>query len=183
MTTEARPNSGHVVLVNDRDAELGTMDKLDAHRPPGALHRAISVFVIDDAGRHLIQRRASTKYHFGGLWANACCSHPMPGESVTDAGSRRLREEIGIEATTERIGSFVYEAGCDASGLIERELDHVLLARWTGEPVLNPEEADAARWIGEDDLIGALRDDARSYAPWLPLALDVLLAGEASWRG
>lgn len=168
-----------VVLVNEDDSERGTMPKLPAHEPPGELHRAISVFVVDDAGRYLIQRRASGKYHFPGIWANACCSHPKPGENVADAGTRRLQEELGINAETRAVGWFIYEATCPNSGLIERELDHVLLAHWTGEPELNPEEADASRWITEAELLEELATKPEQYSPWLPLAFQVLLREQA----
>src|SRR3972149_2428433 len=98
-----------VVLVDERDAPTGTADKLAAHRS-GALHRALSVFVFDGSGRLLLQRRAADKYPSGGLWANTCCSHPRPGEDVTVAAHRRLREEMGFDCELSPAGSFVYPA-------------------------------------------------------------------------
>jgi isopentenyl-diphosphate delta-isomerase len=79
MTSDHDP----VILVDENDTETGTAEKLDAHRR-GLRHRAISALVHNSAGEFLLQRRAAAKYHSGGLWTNACCSHPYPGESVAD---------------------------------------------------------------------------------------------------
>jgi len=85
-----------VILVNEHDVVVGQAEKQAAHRA-GALHRAFSVFVQDGAGRVLLQRRALSKYHSGGLWSNTCCGHPRPGEDTRAAAARRLREEMGLE--------------------------------------------------------------------------------------
>src|SRR6476660_5400668 len=99
-----------VVLVNEQDQELGTMEKMEAHRL-GILHRAFSVFVFNGRGEMLLQQRALGKYHSGGLWTNACCSHPRPGEEVSSAAGRRLFEELGFETELKPIFKFVYRAG------------------------------------------------------------------------
>ena len=85
-----------VILVDEHDQEIGTMEKMEAHRK-GVLHRAFSVILVNDKGEMLLQRRAAHKYHSGGLWTNTCCSHPQPGESVIDGARRRLKEELNIE--------------------------------------------------------------------------------------
>src|SRR5689334_7965348 len=110
-----------VVLVDERDREVGTMPKLAAHAE-GALHRAFSVFVLNAAGELLLQRRAAAKYHCGGLWTNSCCGHPRPGEPVADAARRRLREEMGFDCELASVGSFVYRAEV-GGGLVEHEYD------------------------------------------------------------
>jgi isopentenyl-diphosphate delta-isomerase len=165
----------HVILVDEHDTELGTMPKLDAHRPPGHLHRAISVFAIDPGARILLQRRAASKYHFPSLWTNTCCSHPRPGESVQDAARRRLREEMGIAASPTPVGTFTYVAVDPVSGLIERELDHVCIAHVNTDPTPDPAEADDWRWVSLTALQSDLAANARAYTPWLPPALDCLL--------
>lgn len=164
----------HVILVDEQDTERGTMPKLDAHQPPGHLHRAISVLAFDPRGRTLLQRRAAGKYHFPGLWTNTCCSHPRPGESVEEAGRRRLREEMGISASPTRVGSFLYEATDPVSGLIERELDHVLRVDIDVDPVPDPTEADDWRWIDTDELARSLERSPDDYTPWFPLTLACL---------
>lgn len=118
MTTEKE-----VVLVNERDESLGTMEKMEAHRK-GVLHRAFSVFIFNSKGEMLLQQRAQGKYHSGGLWTNACCSHPAPGEAVADAAKRRLREEMGFSVSLEKIFDFVYRSEME-NGLTEHEFDHV----------------------------------------------------------
>jgi isopentenyl-diphosphate Delta-isomerase len=157
-----------VVLVDADDRELGTEEKLAAHRS-GSLHRALSIFLFDRRGRVLLQQRALSKYHSGGLWANACCSHPRPGESVLAAASRRLREELGIACPLEPAFGFVYRAAL-GNGLIEHEYDHVLLGRFDGEPEPNPDEVAAWRWVEPALLAAELRDDPSRYCAWLPLA-------------
>lgn len=169
-----------VVLVDDQDREIGTEEKLRAHAGPGRLHRAFSVFLFDRRGHTLLQRRACGKYHFGGLWTNACCGHPRPGEDVVAAAERRLREEMGIRASLETLGSFVYTARDPASGLVEHELDHVYIGYFDGAPDPDPLEAEGWRWIDADDLDAALEHDTASYTPWLPIAWALLRESQAS---
>src|SRR5688500_8369765 len=112
-----------VVLVNESDEVIGSAPKLDAHRD-GLLHRAFSVFIRDHDGRILLHRRADGKYHSGGLWTNACCGHPRPGEETAAAAERRLLEEMGIGTDLAEAGVFTYHASVGA-GLMEHEIDHV----------------------------------------------------------
>ena len=130
-----------VILVDSNDVELGTMEKMEAHRNGGTLHRAFSVFVFNTKGELLLQRRAHHKYHSGGLLTNTCCSHPRPGETVIEAGNRRLREEMGMECKLVELFSFEYKADLDA-GMTEWELDHVLIGLSDVKPVINLEEVD-----------------------------------------
>jgi isopentenyl-diphosphate delta-isomerase len=157
-----------VVLVDAEDRELGTAAKLDAHRS-GSLHRAFSVFVFDRNGRLLLQQRALSKYHSGGLWANACCSHPRPGEAVLEAARRRLREELGVSCTLEPVFGFVYRASLD-NGLIEHEYDHVLVGRFEGTPEPDPREVADWRWAEPAELAADLAANPGRYAAWLPPA-------------
>lgn len=162
-----------VVLVDTDDREVGVAEKLDAHRR-GLLHRAFSVFILNDRGELLLQRRAAGKYHSGGLWSNTCCSHPRPGEGVVDAARRRLREEMGIAAAVVPAFTFVYRADLDPD-LVEHELDHVLVGRYEGDPDPDPSEVEGWWWVGlaevEDDL--ARRPEV--YTVWFKLALPQLI--------
>ena len=129
-----------VVLVNDKDEELGVMEKMEAHEK-ALLHRAFSVFVFNQKGELLLQQRALNKYHSGGLWTNTCCSHPRPNENIAAAASRRLQEEMGFETTLEKIFDFIYQAGFD-NGLTEHEFDHVFIGYYDGEIKANPKEVN-----------------------------------------
>lgn len=159
-----------VILVNDDDTERGTEEKIAAHENGGTLHRAFSVFIFDDQGRTMLQRRAKGKYHFGGLWTNTACGHPRPGETAPEAGRRRLAEEMGLDAELTPAGTFTYNAHDPASGLTEHELDHVLIARSSQEPTLNPAEAEDWRWVTLDELERELEASPEAFTPWFPLA-------------
>jgi len=163
-----------VVLVDEQDQEVGVSEKLAAHVAPGLLHRAISVFVFDSRGHLLLQRRAAGKHHFAGMWANTACSHPRPGESVVEAGERRLREEMGIRTDLTPLGSFTYRAADLTSGLIEHELDHVLVGFSDEDPRMDLRETDAFDRVNPIDLLARLRTDGQGFAPWLRLALEAI---------
>jgi isopentenyl-diphosphate Delta-isomerase len=153
-----------VILVDENDVEIGVAAKLPAHRR-GYLHRAVSVFVLDGAGRMLLQRRAAGKYHSAGQWANACCSHPRPGEAPQPAAERRLREELGFSCALRPRGVTIYRADVGA-GLIEHELVHLFAGVHRGEVAPDPREADAVAWVTQDDLRRDMAAAPESYAPW-----------------
>ena len=128
-----------VILVNDHDEVVGTMEKLQAHKE-GRLHRAFSVFIMNTENKMLLQQRAFEKYHSAGLWSNACCSHPTPDETIEAAAIRRVKEELGIGISNPKsIFSFKYKAALE-NNLTEHELDHVLIAKYDGELQVNKEE-------------------------------------------
>lgn len=153
-----------VVLVDEKDTQIGVMEKLEAHEK-GKLHRAFSVLLFNSNGMMLIQQRAASKYHSPLLWTNACCSHPRPDEELTDAVSRRLNEELYISAKTRKIGQFIYKADFE-NGLTEFELDHVFIGSIDTIPSINPEEANAYRWISFEDLKLEIRQSPESYTYW-----------------
>jgi isopentenyl-diphosphate delta-isomerase len=154
-----------VIVVDEYDRAVGVAPKLAAHRD-GALHRAVSVFVTDGAGSVLLQRRALAKYHSGGLWSNSCCGHPRPGESVADAATRRLVEEMGIRCSLEPAGAFRYRAELP-NGFIEHEIVHVFVGRWDGEPTPDPAEVGAWRWATVAELGRETRERPDQYTVWL----------------
>jgi isopentenyl-diphosphate delta-isomerase len=159
-----------VELVDNNGRPLGQATVEEAHLPPGRLHRAFSVVLVDPDGRTLLQRRAATKTRFPMRWANACCGHPSPDDSVTGAANRRLREEIGLAPVPlAEIGVYVYYAEDPATKRVEFEYDHVLLAEIEAdEPLLaNPDEVADVRWVDRVALAEEMRASSRSFAPWL----------------
>ena len=118
----------------------------------------------------LIHQRAKTKYHFGGLWTNACCSHPRKGEKTIDAAHRRLQEEFGFDTDLKEILSFMYRADSDGE-LSEYEFDHVFVGTFDGEPKPNPEEIDDYKWITLDDLENDVKENPKKYTPWFKIIL------------
>lgn len=161
--------SEEVILVDERDREIGRAEKMQAHRE-GRLHRAFSIFVFNDAGLLLLQKRAAAKYHSGGLWSNTCCGHPRPGETVAAAARRRLREELNFACELREVSQFLYRVEFD-NQLIEHEFDHVLIGRFSGEPVPEPSEVDDWRWCEVEELRRDLCARPGAYTYWLRLAL------------
>ncbi|MGB0166024.1 MAG: isopentenyl-diphosphate Delta-isomerase [Luteibaculum sp.] len=163
-----------VVLVDQQDRELGVMEKMEAHEK-GLLHRAFSVFLFNSQGEMLIQKRALDKYHSAGLWTNACCSHPRPGEDLEEAAHRRLTEEMGIHGLSlKHKFSFYYQSAYD-NGLSEHELDHVYFGLFNGEPLLNPHEACDWKFISISELLVDLEKNPSDYTTWFGISMPRVL--------
>jgi isopentenyl-diphosphate delta-isomerase len=165
--------SDTVELLDDGGRPSGAMGKAAAHEPPGRLHRGFSVILFDETGRVLLQRRADSKYHFAGRWSNACCSHPPAGADVAIAARKRLLLELRIEAALEVVGSFRYVAVDEASMLVEREDDVVLVGYVLSDVVVEPnrDEVSATRFVGIRELESQLASSAVEFTPWLAEAL------------
>lgn len=144
------------------------MEKIEAHHK-GMLHRAFSIFIFNSKGEMLLQQRALTKYHSGGLWTNACCSHPNPGEETMDAAHRRLKEELGFQTPVNKIFDFVYKAEME-NGLTEYEFDHVFAGEYEGEINFNPEEVQAVCYREIGEIKGSLQSHPQQYTTWFHLA-------------
>lgn len=170
-------SAGEVVLLDDAGAPIGVASKLDAHRHPGALHLAFSVVVFTPDGQVILQRRSAGKYHFAGRWSNTCCSHPGPGEPVIEAAARRLAEEMGLVCPLEEVGSFRYEAADPVSGLVERELDVVVVGTCEDRPAPDPAEVAEVRLVTLAALRADLADRPDYYTPWLAEVLGVVERG------
>ncbi|MDH4045248.1 MAG: isopentenyl-diphosphate Delta-isomerase [Gemmatimonadota bacterium] len=165
------------MLVDARDRVVGSAPKLDAHRS-GMLHRAFSVFVFDAEGSLLLQQRARRKYHSGGLWTNTCCGHPRPGETTVVAARRRLREEMGIACTLEEAGSFLYRAEV-GGGLVEHELDHVLVGYSRDEPVPDPLEVAGWRRVQIPEVYREVTRVPARFTAWFTRAFEIALRAPA----
>jgi isopentenyl-diphosphate delta-isomerase len=157
-----------VILVNENDEPTGIVGKMEAHEK-AMLHRAFSIFIFNDKGEMLLQQRAMKKYHSGGLWSNACCSHPQPGEETYEAAQRRLHEEAGFNAPLEKIFDFIYKVEFD-NGLIEYEFDHVFVGEYEEELNFNKEEVMDFCYKKMKDIHHSLETHPQKYTAWFHLA-------------
>lgn len=172
--------ASQVLLVDAEDRPLGLADKLEAHRR-GQLHRAFSVFVFDAAGRTLLQRRAAHKYHSGGLWSNACCSHPLAAADLPGQARARLRQEMGLDCALTVVDQLVYRAPVGAD-LCEHEWDHVLCGRADARPEPDPAEVMDWRWAEWAALEADLAARPEHYSAWLGLIVTRCGAALARFR-
>lgn len=153
-----------VILVNEKDEITGTAGKMEAHEK-GLLHRAFSVFIFDKQGRMLLQQRAMGKYHSGGLWSNACCSHPAPGEAMEQAAQKRLKEEMGLDLPVLKVFDFVYKANF-SNGLVEHEYDHVFVGEYDGPVDFNKDEVMDCRYKTMQEIHSSLKNEPQNYTAW-----------------
>jgi len=159
-----------VILVNELDQQIGLMPKLEAHEK-AILHRAFSVFVLNDQNEIMLQQRAHHKYHSPLLWTNTCCSHQRDGESNIQAGNRRLFEEMGFNTELKELFHFIYKAPFD-NGLTEHELDHVMIGYYNGEPEINTEEVEAWKWMKIEDVKNDMLSNPDDYTVWFKIIFD-----------
>ena len=160
----------NVILVDENDNQVGLMPKLEAHER-GLLHRAFSIFIFNSKYELLLQKRASSKYHSGGLWTNTCCSHPREGEDTSDAANRRLIEEMGIETSLRKVHDFIYKAELD-NNLTEHEFDHVFYGVYNEDPVINKDEADDFKWIDMGLLNEDIKINGDNYTVWFKISFE-----------
>jgi isopentenyl-diphosphate Delta-isomerase len=158
-----------VILVDKNDVQTGTIEKIEAHRQ-GLLHRAFSIFIFNSNGEFLLQQRASGKYHNGGLWANTCCSHPLPGENVLKAACRRLSEEMGFTTNLSPAFNFIYNATFD-NGLTEHEFDHVFTGVYDGDIKVDKTEVSDYCYKKLKDIDDSLQTHPQKYTEWFKIAL------------
>lgn len=159
----------HVVLVDELDQQIGTMEKMEAHRV-GALHRAFSILLFNSKGEMLLQKRAESKYHSAGLWTNTCCSHPLPGETMKDATVRRLVQEMGISLETDFIFKFKYKTHLDHD-FIEHEIDYVFTGTFNGEPIINTVEVEDWKFATLDEVRQDMKLNPNRYTYWFKVIL------------
>jgi isopentenyl-diphosphate Delta-isomerase len=159
-----------LILVDENDNPLGTMEKMEAHRK-GILHRAFSVFIFNSKGEMLLQQRTKDKYHSGGLWTNACCSHPTPGEEIIESAKKRLKEEMGFTTELTHLFDFTYKAEFE-NGLTEHEYDHVYSGIYDGEVVPDKEEVKDHSFRKIEEISKDLSIHPEKYTIWFKLAFE-----------
>ena len=157
-----------LILVDEYDVPLGTVEKMEAHEK-ALLHRAYSVFIFNTKGEMLLQQRAFSKYHSGGLWTNACCSHPYFGQETLAAAEKRLQEEMGFTVPLTKAFDFIYKAPFD-NGLTEHEYDHVFIGTYDG--TILPDEVEVASYSFKtiSEIKSLLQQHPEQYTVWFKIA-------------
>jgi len=153
-----------VILVDEQDRQIGLMKKTEAHKK-ALLHRAVSVFILNQKGEWLLHRRAFGKYHSSGLWTNTCCSHPLPGETTIEAANRRLNEEMGLQCKLNELFNFTYKEPLD-NGLTEHEFDHVFSGISDDTPIINPAEVIEYKYFKYIELQNDVESNPGNYTVW-----------------
>jgi isopentenyl-diphosphate delta-isomerase len=159
-----------VILVNEQDEPIGLMPKLEAHEK-AILHRAFSVFILNNKNEIMLQQRAHQKYHSPMLWTNTCCSHQREGETNTGAGTRRLYEEMGFVTELKELFHFIYKAPFN-NGLTEHELDHVMIGYYNDAPEINSDEVESWKWMSIEDVKKDMQDNPSLYTVWFKIIFD-----------
>ena len=162
-----------LILVNELDEMVGTMEKMEAHQK-AMLHRAFSIFIFNSKGEMLLQQRAEEKYHCGGLWTNTCCSHPRPEEDTAAAAKRRLQEELGFTTPIKKAFDFVYTAPF-SNGLTEYEFDHVFFGEYEGDLRPNPKEVAAVRYLSVNTIQSMMEEKPAQFTPWFHIAFPKMM--------
>jgi isopentenyl-diphosphate delta-isomerase len=174
MSQEGKPLE-EIILVDEEDNPIGSEEKIKAHEEGGKLHRAFSIIILNSDGKMLLQLRSGKKHHFGGLWTNACCSHPMKGEGLEAAVHRKLKQELGFDTELKELFKFTYKATDPGSGLTEHEIDHVFLGTYDGDMDPNPDEVDELKWVETDELKLDIKAHPEKYSPWFKILIDRVL--------
>lgn len=159
-----------VICVNEKDEQVGIMNKQEAHEK-GVLHRAFSVFIFNSKGEMLLQKRAQSKYHSGGLWTNACCSHPRAGETIVEAANRRLNEELNLNVPLQTKFSFIYKAELN-NNLVEHEFDYVLFGVSDEVPVLNTDEAEDFKYLHHSEISNLIKQHPQQFTEWFKICFN-----------
>lgn len=157
-----------VILVDENDEQIGTMGKMEVHQK-ALLHRAFSIFVFNEKGEILLQKRANKKYHSGGLWTNTCCSHPKPGEETLAAAKKRLHEEMGFDIALTKAFDFIYKAPFD-NGLTEYEFDHVFVGNYDGDIFPDAEEVSDYCYKSVEEVKNSIQTHPQKYTEWFKIA-------------
>jgi isopentenyl-diphosphate Delta-isomerase len=167
--TQVTHDSDSLILVDEKDQDLGFMSKAMCHAGKGILHRAFSLLIFNDRGELLIQRRSASKRLWPLYWSNSCCSHPRGEETMEAATQRRMLEELGISCTLQFLYKFQYQAQFDATGA-ENELCSVFIGRSEHAPRVNPAEISAWRFISPEALAQEISSTgSQAFTPWFML--------------
>lgn len=155
-----------IVLVNDKNQQIGTAPKLATHNSHTPLHRAFSVYVFNKEGKFLVTQRALSKKVFPGMWTNSCCGHPAPGEETEDAIKRRLKFELGLEPHDLTVILPKYRYRAVMNDIVENEICPVYMAIAAKDLNPNPEEVEKYRWVEWSEFLKDLKREPEKYSAW-----------------
>ncbi len=159
-----------VVLVNEKDEEVGLENKKKAHLKEGILHRAFTIFIFNSKKQLLIQKRSKNKFLWPLSWEASCSSHPLPGEDYLTAAKKRLKRELGFSCKLKLLGRFQYQANYKNIGA-EKEICALLIGKYNGKIKPNKKEIAEYKWVDLKELKKDLTKNPKKYAPWLKIAL------------
>ena len=157
-----------LILVNENDVPSGSIEKMEAHHK-ALLHRAFSVFIFNNKGEMLLQKRALNKYHSAGLWTNACCSHPYEGQDTRAAAEKRLQEEMGFTTPLTKAFEFIYKAPFE-NGLTEFEYDHVFTGKYDDSIIPDKSEVEDFCFMGMESIKESIQLHPQKYTVWFKIA-------------
>jgi len=157
-----------LVVVNKADEVVGYKNKLSCHQGDGILHRAFSIFIFNDKSQVLMQRRSDKKHLWPLFWSNSCCSHPRKGESMAEAASRRLEEELGISTSLIYLYKFQYQARFKDVGS-ENELCSVYVGKSDDTVKTNPNEIAAWQFMDTAELEQEIKQFPERFTPWFKM--------------
>ncbi|HSI88449.1 MAG TPA: isopentenyl-diphosphate Delta-isomerase, partial [Pyrinomonadaceae bacterium] len=155
-----------LVMLSDDGKPIGTMPKADVHHSDTPLHSGFSVFLFDDRGRTLMQRRAASKVTWPGVWSNSCCGHVMLHEDVTSAAKRRVKYELGAAVAGLEIALPDFRYRAERDGIVENEICPVLIGSLAGMPNPNPDEVGEVKWVEWAELVEMANDAESGLSPW-----------------
>jgi len=163
----------NLILVNSRDEAVGVLPKIDCHLGEGVLHRAFSIFIFNDSGELLLQKRSGQKLLWPLYWSNTCCSHPREGERIEEAVNRRLEQELGFTAELSYLYKFEYKAEFQGKGT-EHELCYVFVGQYSGGFRVNINEIAEWRFVSPENLDKELVDSPEKFTPWMKMEWEKL---------
>jgi isopentenyl-diphosphate delta-isomerase len=160
-----------IILVDDNDQRIAAEEKVKCHLGQGILHRAFSIFILNNNKKLLLQKRAEGKMLWAGFWSNTCCSHPEENENILKSAKKRLKEEFGFECPLKLIGKFKYQANFKDVGS-ENEFCYVFSGEYNGKVFPNKKEISEYKWIDMEELKNKIKNSPENYTPWLKIEIN-----------
>ena len=162
-----------LILVDKYDNIIGYKNKNECHKENGILHRAFSIYIIDDNDKILIQKRSKNKLLWPLYWSNSCCSHPRKNEMYEEAARRRIEEELGFTTYLNFLLKFEYQANYLNIGS-ENEICAIFIGQYKGKIKPNLEEIAEYKWIDIEELKMDIFKNPNKYTPWFKIGLNKL---------